>query len=405
MRMAAYACIIVAAVATLTFLDGPSWSGETAECPHATACQYVNLDEGLYGDVGREILHNDPFLPNGWDARGESWVGPVTLPKNYEHPPLGKYVWGFVKAIEPADSRINARIAASAITGGVAGLLFLVIVEAGSVRAGLVAASIFAVDPVMRGALGLPTLDGPYILFGLAACLAAWQRQPAIAAVLVGLSGATKIPGFFFLAPVVYVSLRPLRGATNRVVQAGAYASIAGLTYITTYLPFWVAWTMKLGPLGAVASFAKTQLLQFWFHQLGGRDRPGPAEMWFYNAGDIWDYGGQSFGTVAVWGTLLFTMAIAAWLRLARQVAPNPLLAFATVGVAATLGPLFLLDRGAWTVLYAMPILPFLAIAGTMLVPRISQTQYPSRVSADPATFDGSGGTLKSEAAPPPDSE
>jgi hypothetical protein len=177
------------------------------------------------------------------DGETYYWVWSKNLALSYlDHPPMVAYLIRLTTAVN--DGRLWVRL--GALAGGVVTSLALFALgrEMFSARAGLVAAGVFQIVPVLAGSGLFITPEAPLLMWWSVAMLAAWRaitRRPGwwlAAGAAIGLGMLSKLTMLALPAGVVGFALSRHRGA---LTQRWAYAGAALAVVLCTPVVIWNA--------------------------------------------------------------------------------------------------------------------------------------------------------------------
>jgi dolichyl-phosphate-mannose-protein mannosyltransferase len=348
------------------------------------------FDERYYVNAARTIL--------GWPVSSGVWAGsPAGLDPNTEHPPLGKLliagsmlVFGDDAIGWRAPSLVAGMIALAAVYGIVRAL-------GGSPWTAVLAVAIYALDTLsfIHGRIG--TLDMMMIALVLLGAWAALRHHWGTAGVLLGLGVLVKVTAVFaVLAVAGWLALELLRRArvrgTLEAADLGPAVRLLGVFAVVGFCGLWLldlrftTFTSPLAHLSRMFGYGLGLHPAYSSDQISSQ----PWE-WLVNGGQF-DYLRESVASVAGYTVLdlpptidfhamlnpvligsLVPVVLFAWTR-ARE-ARDPLAAWALVWMAASYLPLVALavvSNRVMYIYYALPVVPGLAIATTVLLRRAS---------------------------------
>lgn len=282
----------------------------------------ILADEPTYVESGWQYVHGTVHPPT---VSGSSLV---SVPGNFEHPPLTKYLFGLAQLLDGHADSLTASRCVSSLATLLAGLIVAVWIgrEAGR-WAGLVAGGLLTLLPeAASGSFGrfdrFAMLDPVASMFMVLSVVLAWEWArrtgraawtfAALTGVAVGLAAGSKENGFLgAIGPVVVTVLlaavtrpRDRRTILTRLYQALAAMLISGLVFIVLYLP--------LGnPITAIKYLVDFQTAQSADgHLIGFAGQVTSMPPWWAN---LW-FAGHNYGSLLT-GFLVAAAVLAVVLR------------------------------------------------------------------------------------------
>ena len=282
----------------------------------------ILADEPTYVESGWQYVHGTVHPPT---VSGSSLV---SVPGNFEHPPLTKYLFGLAQLLDGHADSLTASRCVSSLATLLAGLIVAGWIgrEAGR-WAGLLAGGLLTLLPeAASGSFGrfdrFAMLDPVASMFMVLSVVLAWEWArrtgraswtfAGLTGVAVGLAAGSKENGFLgAIGPVVLTVLlaavtrpRDRRTILTRLYQAIAAVLISGLVFIVLYLP--------LGnPITAIKYLVDFQSTQSAAgHLIGFAGQVTSMPPWWAN---LW-FAGHNYGSLLT-GFLVAAAVLAVVLR------------------------------------------------------------------------------------------
>jgi len=282
----------------------------------------ILADEPTYVESGWQYVHGTVHPPT---VSGSSLV---SVPGNFEHPPLTKYLFGLAQLLDGHADSLTASRCVSSLATLLAGLVVAGWIgrEAGR-WAGLLAGGLLTLLPeAASGSFGrfdrFAMLDPVASMFMVFSVVLAWEwarrtGRPswifaALTGVAVGLAAGSKENGFLgAIGPVLLTVLlaivtrpRDRRVILTRLYQAIAAVLISGLVFVALYLPL----GNPITAINYLVDFQSTQSADG--HLIGFAGQVTSMPPWWAN---LW-FAGHNYGSLLT-GFLVAAAVLAVVLR------------------------------------------------------------------------------------------